>query len=531
MANKIWILTTLCFLVPLGRAQDFTERAKIQGLTTASDAWFGLDVATDGRRTVVGSPYATVSAPGRAHVFQGCGTIAETQELVPSDGFAGDGFGFEVAIEGDRIVVGAPQYTVGPGAAYVFRFDGVQWIQEQKLTAFDGAVGDAFGRSVDLQGDLIVVGAPEKATRDGAVYYYRFDGAQWTFEHKSLHFIPGIDPRYGSAVTIDGDLVAISMIHFGWASGEPNWGAVLTQRHGGGTWSDESLLLNPGPPIPNEYFGAAVALQGDRMLVTAPGFDGAVPNSDVGAIYAYQLINGTWTLQQTLVPSGAAPGDAVGGWSIAMDGDTAAVAAWEHDGAAVDAGGVFVYHHDGTQWVEDPTVTTSDAQAGDRLYSVDLQDGLLVAGVFQDDDRGVDSGSLYVFVRSFGPYGSGLAGSGGLTPGLSAVGTATPGGALTMEFRDFVGGAMSRYIVSLAPAATPLLDGLILVNLGRRVARTCFVAPGAAGAAGEGDIDFQISVPADPTFQCLDVYVQGLAFDTGASRNVSMTNGLHILID
>ena len=45
------------------------------------------------------------------------------------------------------------------GSAYVFRYNGLMWAEEQKLTASNGAAGDEFGVSVAVAGDTIVVGA------------------------------------------------------------------------------------------------------------------------------------------------------------------------------------------------------------------------------------------------------------------------------------------------------------------------------------------------------------------------------------
>lgn len=61
----------------------------------------------------------------------------EEQKLLPSDGAAGDQFGFSVAISGETIVVGAPFADVlgiaDSGAIYVFVHDGTSFVEEAKL--------------------------------------------------------------------------------------------------------------------------------------------------------------------------------------------------------------------------------------------------------------------------------------------------------------------------------------------------------------------------------------------------------------
>ncbi len=74
----------------------------------------------------------------------------------------GSGSGFSVSLSGDTAVVGAfgGRCAAGHcGSAYVFRFDGTSWFEQQKLTASDAGQGDEFGRSVALSGDTAVVGA------------------------------------------------------------------------------------------------------------------------------------------------------------------------------------------------------------------------------------------------------------------------------------------------------------------------------------------------------------------------------------
>ena len=75
-----------------------------------------------------------------------------------------------MAIDGDTALVGAFHWGIpfwDPGAAFVFRFDGLDWLLQQKLVSSDGVDGDQFGDAVALDGDTLVVGATGKvrATR------------------------------------------------------------------------------------------------------------------------------------------------------------------------------------------------------------------------------------------------------------------------------------------------------------------------------------------------------------------------------
>ena len=78
---------------------------------------------------------------------------------------AGDAFGTSVAISGDTVLVGASGAVTlagSSGAAYVFERDrggAGAWGEAAKLTAGDAAALDSFGSSVAVSGDTALVGA------------------------------------------------------------------------------------------------------------------------------------------------------------------------------------------------------------------------------------------------------------------------------------------------------------------------------------------------------------------------------------
>ena len=73
-----------------------------------------------------------------------------------------DGFGFVVALDGDHMVVGAPNASSQAGAAFAFRRGSPTppfWDEVHTITAPNGESGDDFGASVALDGDTFAVGA------------------------------------------------------------------------------------------------------------------------------------------------------------------------------------------------------------------------------------------------------------------------------------------------------------------------------------------------------------------------------------
>jgi hypothetical protein len=89
----------------------------------------------------------------------------QQQELTAADGADGDVFGYSVAVSGQTAIIGAAGKTIGnnsgQGAAYVFNCSGTPctWTQQQELTASDGARDDEFGNSVAVSGNTAIIGA------------------------------------------------------------------------------------------------------------------------------------------------------------------------------------------------------------------------------------------------------------------------------------------------------------------------------------------------------------------------------------
>ncbi len=103
----------------------------------------------------------------------------EEQKLLPDDG--AQGFGQAVVIDGTTAVIGASSDDNAngnnAGSAYVFRFNGTNWVEEQKLTASDGGTNDFLGGDcqVAVRGDTILLGAKSHdhvGNASGAVYVF-----------------------------------------------------------------------------------------------------------------------------------------------------------------------------------------------------------------------------------------------------------------------------------------------------------------------------------------------------------------------
>jgi len=123
------------------------------------NAGFGVSVSISGDKIVIGEFKATVDGvkwAGKVHVFNTDGEYLRT--LVSPIVDYNAKFGTDVSISGDLVLVGEELGNINPfmeeGRAYLFNVDGT-FIQN--LTAPEPSPRGAFGLSLDIQDDIIVI--------------------------------------------------------------------------------------------------------------------------------------------------------------------------------------------------------------------------------------------------------------------------------------------------------------------------------------------------------------------------------------
>ena len=319
---------------------------------------------------------------------------AQSAKITPSDPTIQDRFGVGVALSGDVAVIGADHNDGdGLGVAYVFRYDGSQWVEEAKLEPSDGSAGDGFGFSVGVSGDVAVVGASQNDGARGSVYVYRFDGAQWAEEQKLLASDGVGGDELGFTVAVAGDVIlsgALGHDHLGEHSG-----SAYVFRFNGSQWIEEAELLASDGEA-DDWFGTSVGASGDFAVVGAHRDDN--PNGSIaGSAYVFRFDGSQW-LETKLIPSDGRSSDNVR--SVAIAGDLAVLGAWRHDDNGADSGSAFVFRFDSDSqtWAEEVELLASDGGDDDEFgVSVAVAENIVIVGAHQHDDNGGESGSAYVF--------------------------------------------------------------------------------------------------------------------------------------
>lgn len=211
-----------------------------EAILTASDQewndFFGTDVSIDGDIAVVSSLQDDDNglSSGSAYIFVRNGTVWSQQaKLLPSDGKPMDWFGWSVEIKGDTALIGAP--TTGhtdPGFVYVFTRNGTQWTQQQKLLSSDGVGGDRFGCSISLSGNLALIGAyfhDHLGYDSGSAYLFAFDGEQWV-EKSELLASDGYERNwFGFSVSLFNGNALIGAPHEMFTGSDPGYAYLYSE--------------------------------------------------------------------------------------------------------------------------------------------------------------------------------------------------------------------------------------------------------------------------------------------------------------
>jgi len=148
------------------------------------DEAFGRGLAMAGELIFAGQRWRDHSgvASGSVYIFNRDGNSWVEEDIIcAADGEQGDLFGFDVAAEGDRVLVGAPTAsgpTAQSGIAYVFRNDGGNWVEEDRLTDSESWGDDFLGSCVELHGDLAIVGIPNFQPF-GCCLMFQRQGTEW----------------------------------------------------------------------------------------------------------------------------------------------------------------------------------------------------------------------------------------------------------------------------------------------------------------------------------------------------------------
>ena len=297
-------------------------------------------------------------------------------------------FGWDVAADGDLAAVGAYKQTPFPdtGSAYVFRRDATgEWVEAALLNG--EILYEQFGMSVATANGRVFVGAPHHGYQSapGTVYVFEELGGAWTQTAK-LAGSPIAYTDFGRALAAYGDRVLVG-----------GGSAYLFERDASGAWSQIAHFTKP-PTTFATAFASSVALS-SSVAVVGDCWDYELAFS-AGAAWVYEEAAG-WTAGTKLFAPDAEAADWFGA-SVAVEGERIAIGA-PLDGGTLDTGSVRVFERQGSNWVQTAHVVAPSPEVKDSFgWDVDLRGSVMAVGAYRDGPS--ESGAVFRVVSSGGSW-------------------------------------------------------------------------------------------------------------------------------
>jgi len=206
--------------------------------------------------------------------------------------------------------------------------------------------------------------------------------------------------EFGDVVAVDGNTAVVGA-RLDDDGGFDSGSAYVFTRNSG-VWTEQQKLT-ASDAAANNFFGKRVAVDGDTIVIGAE--DGSFSDS-VGSAYVFVRNAGVWTEQQKLTASDAAQGDLFGS-SVAVDGDTAIIGAAQDDDKGRNSGSAYVFTRNAGVWTEQQKLIASNGFDFDDFGNAVAMDGdTAVIGARWGDNGGEwsDVGAAYVFTRESGVW-------------------------------------------------------------------------------------------------------------------------------
>lgn len=325
----------------------------------------------------------------------------QQQVALNPDAETNDQFGNVVAISGNNAVVVATsdnQKAADAGAAYVYSFDGTNWVMKQKLMP-TSLVSRSEMTSAAISGNVIALGIPYQGNA-GVVVIYRYNGSSWV---ESQTLAPSVsnstldDELFGFDVALSGSTLVVGMPGYNHGSfvNFAEAGAALVYSDSGSSFS-ETKVIAASDKAAHDFFGSRVSISGTRVAVGAPSSPTADKTAFKGKAYVYTT--GTWA--EAKLDAGADVGmGAEFGSAIDVDGTRVAIGAQSGKGKTNSSGVAFVFDGSGASWVKQAKLVASDGNDGDHFgASVAIEGNNLVIGAPLYGAKGMSkSGAAYQY--------------------------------------------------------------------------------------------------------------------------------------
>jgi hypothetical protein len=369
------------------------------------DSRFGAAVRLATSFKFVGAPGHGES--GAVFVYPADGDGPPSGLIVPFQGASGDEFGRSIAVDDDLVLIGAPIAEIDGflgGGAFIYRHEPEQdlWIQNEDFYASSPSDLDYFGTSLAISGDVIAIGSPgddELGSNAGAVFMYVRDQNEWSLPIKLVAPEGGEGDRFGESVALDsGQLLVGSPF----ARNEEARSGLAYLFKVEGASSQLQKVLVPGSTDSDQAFGSSVALTQNHAFVGAPGPGN--PAAESGTVSIFSAVDGATSPEQTL-SVGLSASESGFGASLDAEGEFLVVGAQRMVGNHSGPGSAFMFRLEGSTWSLARQFAGPEQNRADGFgQSVSIKENRVAVGAAGDGTAGANAGAVYFYRSAAGDW-------------------------------------------------------------------------------------------------------------------------------
>jgi len=272
--------------------ENWTQQAKLLAEDRQTSDHFGHSVAISGDHAIVGVIYDDDDgdASGSAWIFHRNGeNWSAHTKLTARDADARDKFGNSVSIEGNYAIVGAyenDEIARDAGAAYVFVLEENNWTEQAKLMADDATIVDHFGCSVSINGEYAIIGSYWDLNTAGSAYVFQRNDVDWTQQAKLIADDGAMGDYFGNSISIEDEFAIIGAP--GDDDNAANSGSAYVFNRIGDYWV-QRVKLTADDAGYRDSFGHSVSIYGGSAIAGAFSDDDANNGDNSGSAYIYLL--------------------------------------------------------------------------------------------------------------------------------------------------------------------------------------------------------------------------------------------------
>lgn len=348
-----------------------------------------------------------VENSGSVYVFKNIsGKWVQIQKIVSPYRYYLDKFGEALAISDNYAIIGVQgddrdssdnNSISSAGAAYLYKLISGRWVFQKKITSKIRSSNDAFGNTVDINDNYIIIGSKGNKTdasnnntlsSAGSVYVYKNYNGNWYLLQKIVASDRSAGDNFGLKVSLDSNNLMISS--------EKGYAGRMYYFRLGTKFTETQKFISKDLSIGDD-FGISIHLKGDFCIVGAPGeqndTSGIGTLSDAGAAYIFQNVSGTWKQIKKIVSYERNASDYFG-ISVAINEGHFLVGAYGEDNDTfgqsfvTGAGAAYFYKlKNNPNWVKSLKVISVDYATNDEFgKAVSIDSNYAIIGAANEDE-------------------------------------------------------------------------------------------------------------------------------------------------